>query len=398
MNKLQYETKEKPDFSSLKDRHEKLYEQVSDIIIQKEISGTPDKEDECYKEIHGVSDEIKNLIDNLAQFASQVTSIDEYNWVKEAAYEWGAVGDCLEGTLSLFETIETDRNCKNIGQIILSLLPKSLPEFSFTSKISKEYLERTAYNLSGARKLRLIEELRDRLDQLSLSNLEEFLHYLLQRLSFSNVAKEMNEDWYSACTYFSSKILEGKLDLACQVTSELYDYLEEVWLEDVKRLKAYRVWWDNGGGWISEESIRVNYYLQACQQIADSLFDPYIKAPLIQFEDIKDYLKAHYLTDAGKLDRGKSHNLIKKKAHRLWEKNGGSDEWENWLCAEQYVENFYGNIMSAIIDDDLESLDKVKKAIQSSINSDHKYIINCFEVALVIYFLREEMLQDVKEI
>ncbi|MDJ0677694.1 MAG: hypothetical protein QNJ36_20305 [Calothrix sp. MO_167.B42] len=398
MNKVQYEAKEKFDFSSLQACHKQLYEQVSDIIIQEEISRTPDKEDDWSKKIQEVSDDIKNLIDNLAQFASQVTSIDEYNWVKEAAYEWGAVGDCLEVTLPLSDTIETDKNWKNSGQRILSSLPKSLPGFSFTSTISKEYIEKTAHDLSEARKLRLIGELRDRLGQVSPSNLEEFLHYLLQSLSLSNLEKEMNEDWYSACTYFSSKIMEGKLDLACQVTSELYDCLEEVWLEDVKHLKAYQVWWDNGGGWISEESIRVNYYLQACQQIADSLFDPYIKAPLIQFGDIKDYLKTHYLTDTGKFDRGKSHNLIKRKAYRLWEKNASSNERENWSRAEQYVKNFYGNIMSAIIDGDLESLDKVKKAIQSSIDPDHKYIINCFEIALVIYFLKEEMLQDVKEI
>ncbi|MDJ0650568.1 MAG: hypothetical protein QNJ60_17890 [Xenococcaceae cyanobacterium MO_188.B19] len=381
MNKVQCEAKKKPDFSSLKDDHEKLYEQVSEIVLHKEISGTKEEKDEWSKKIQAVSDQIVTLIKYIATFASQVTSIDEYNWVREAAYEWGAVEDCLELTSPLFYIKEVGKKSENIRQTILSLLPKELPEFSLMPKISKEDLQKEAYYLAGFRKERLIIENPSRIHQLIPSSREEIL-----------------ADWYSACTYFSSKILEGKLDLPTLVKSELYDCLEKVWLEDVKQLKAYQIWRSIEDRWISENHIREDYYYQACNQIADSLVDPYIKAPPSRFEALQDYLKNHYLTDEGKLDENKSHNLIERKAYRIWKKTKNSNSWENWSSAKQYVEDLYGNIIPAVLKSDPKSITRVKNAIKASENPAYYNIINCFEMALVIYFLPSEVFQDVEEI
>ncbi|ACB49446.1 unknown [Crocosphaera subtropica ATCC 51142] len=385
MSTLECEVNQSLDFSSLKNCHEELYQKVSDIIIKQEISETQKEKNDCSKEMQEVSDSVKNLLKNLAEFAPQVTSIDESNWVREASYEWGAVGDCLDLNLSLLDTTEKHTKVGNIGQKILSLLPNEIPEFSLTPKISKKYLEKEAYCLGQARKERLLKKL-----------LGEYRH-LIHNLIPSDL-ENMKMDWCSACTYFSSKILEGKLDFSSQIESDLYHYLEEVWLEDVKHLRAYEIWWKKGHNRIYEESTTVNYYFQACQQIMASLVDPYIKAPFSRFEELKNYLKNCYLTEEGKLDKDKSNTLIEIKAHRIWETTNNSNSSENWSSAQQYVEDFYENIIPAVVDGDLESITKVKNAIQAINDPTHYHIINCFEVALVIYFLPSDVLEDVEKL
>lgn len=381
MNTVQYKAEQKDDFLSIKSTHKPLYDQVFKIVIEKEMAKTSDQKKEWSDKIHELSDQINDLLQSLINFASQVTSINDYNWIREACYKWGVLGDYIDLKLPLFDTVEAGEKSKKLGEKILSLLPEELPEISSTTKISKEYLEKEAYRLGEFRKERLIIENRSQIHQLIPSSLDE-----------------IKLDYYNACTYFSSKILEGKLDPTYQVPPELYECLEEVWLEEVKHLKAYENWQKEGANRIYEESTTVNYYFQACQQITASLVAPYIKAPLSRFKEAKKYLKDNYLTEEGKLDEDKSNKLIEIKSYRIWETTKNWNHSENWLSAQQYVEDFYENIIPAVVDSNPESITKVKNAIQAIKDPAHYHIINCFEVALVIYFLPSEVLQDVEKL
>ena len=43
-------------------------------------------------------------------------------------------------------------------------------------------------------------------------------------------------------TFFVSEVLEGSINFASNITSESYWRLEEVWLQQVKTLRAYLLW------------------------------------------------------------------------------------------------------------------------------------------------------------
>ena len=51
----------------------------------------------------------------------------------------------------------------------------------------------------------------------------------------------MNIDWRNATCYWISQILEGDLSLN-QIESNSYWRLEEIWLKEVKELRAYYIW------------------------------------------------------------------------------------------------------------------------------------------------------------
>ena len=366
MNTVPCEVGQDIDFSSSQEECKRFYEKLKQTISQEDISVTLERQDEWLKSSIKDAD---SLIRDIKQLALRVASEEEYNWIREVAYDWDDVWKFFE-IASLKD--ESNKPRKVRREILDSLSPKLLSSSS-KREISKEYLLRDAYYLGEARKERLILENRRRIHQLIPSNPEE-----------------VNADWYKACTYFCSKVLEGKIVFSSEVTSELYPCLEGVWLEDLKQLKAYDVWQENGDGWNSDESLMKSYYFKACKQLADSLSASYIRAPLCWFGDLEGYLKKNYLTDEKKL-----YDLTKRKFDRLGEKTGRSDSQGNWLSAERYVKDFYENIIPAVKINDSASISKVKKVLA---DPDHYYMMNCFEAAIVIYFLKPEILQDIKEI
>jgi hypothetical protein len=319
---------------------------------------------------------INELVDSIEEYAPNIASANEEKWVREAALKLGILYNSI---------MSPGERRRRIWKEIEMALPKEVLTSTPRRKITWEDVERHAYYLGESRKIRLLNRLIE-----DPENFQKFLQL------FPNEPENIDSDWYSACAYFSSDILERKIEFPGEVTYDLYSCLEEVWFENVKEIRAYQIWQDNGNEWKPEESQREIDYFLASEKIASNLVDVSLKSPPQQFEALEVYLKQKYLTNSGDFDSSKSHHLIARKASRLWGKIGVAEELENWLSAEKYIENFYGNIVCAIKDGNTDSLKKVKEAIQSISDPNYKYIINCFEVAIVIYFIKAEDLEDVK--
>lgn len=229
------------------------------------------------------------------------------------------------------------------------------------------WLEVTARSISHSRKLFILKEDPSPLDDL-----------------FPDSEAE-ERDFYDACTYWASEILDGEKEFA-YIDPGSYHHLEDVWLKDVKKLKAYLNWdkrkeWDKGDA----ES---NYY-EACEQIRNKLVDRSIKASKNDFEKVKDYLKSRYLATDGTIDKKKCQCLIEPKAYRVWEMTGKIYDSTNCRQrAERYVKRFYENIVPAVEKNEPKWVSRVIDAFRLSKAPENRYlIINCFETALAIYFL-----------
>ena len=179
-----------------------------------------------------------------------------------------------------------------------------------------------------------------------------------------------------------------------------YRYLEAVWLEEVKEVKAYFLWKNNVATSAPDDCDR--NYLAACEQLRKGVLDPSTKAWPTTTQPSRDYLQEQYLTN-GKVDttdaaRGKK--LVELKARRLslFPLNRDSQS-SNWLAAEDYVKRFYGNIIPAMIaTDQAEKQRAVSTLIQvlTFIGGgwNHYRIVNCFEAALAIHSLDSQTLSE----
>jgi len=76
-----------------------------------------------------------------------------------------------------------------------------------------------------------------------------------------------------------------------------------------------------------------------------------------------------------------------------------SDATANWSKAREYAKLFYENIIPAVKKDDPEKVENVLKAFGFSETQEHHYysMINCFEVALAIYFLPDKIIRNLWE-
>lgn len=204
----------------------------------------------------------------------------------------------------------------------------------------------------------------------------------------SSTPREELADWHSAETYFALDVLRGRVNMARHFASASYPYLEHVWLDDVKQLRAYLIWKQGNG--VGEERAH-GCYMKACEELNGILFNPCIKAGLPEFLPITEYI-SNNLLHRGELDCGKpaTRALIQKKAWCVWRCTGKSDEREkqNWEEAEQYVRRFYGNIVPAVEKRDPASIQRVLEALKTGHGLGYRYhVVNCFEAALLIYFL-----------
>jgi hypothetical protein len=196
-------------------------------------------------------------------------------------------------------------------------------------------------------------------------------------------------DWCSAETYFASDILRILDDMARQSSAACYTCLEHVWLDQAKRLRAYLIWNESR----KKPPAPPDYccYLAACQELNDTFRNKRIKAGLPEFLPIAKYLADNYL-HRGKLDCGKqtARGLVERKARRIWKSLGKpkNRDTENWRDAVYYVQTFYENIGPAIETKDPEAVKAILRAMQLGDGEGYRYhIMDCFEAALVIYFL-----------
>lgn len=326
--------------------------------------------------------EVDIFLRALAQLSGQVEIAEDYEWISDAALRWQYI---FSSVLNVPHSA-----------VVLSAPPvlKSPETLKFyTDEEIQKWCEQTAREQSLTRWRNIFMQEKSAWVSLMPSTQEE-----------------RDRDWRDAEILFASKVLEGDLHLTRQLGSGSYRRLEQQWLEEVKRAKAFFIW-DNRLDKLSGPSHHEQDYLDACGQIRAQLTRKDLKVRAQDLEDVKISLTHRYLVDGTpgstatsasdpvdsntyRFDPQKadSFNLLVSKAFRLWQTTGRSDSAKNWEDALIYCEAFYGSILPAVQEKDPERKKehtlRVLQAFERGQAQEHRYqIVNCFEVALAIYFL-----------
>jgi hypothetical protein len=347
--------------SEVKRQHETLYEEAL-----RDRHALIDNADQQRRFIG----EVDALLDDVVLFSKQVKTVDDYAWLTDAVLKWQVL---FSAVLNLPRSVE-----------FLSP-PESIEPSAGRPFWSEEELDRwfrdSAYQQSLIRKTNFI------LRETGL---------LLRMIPSSGY--EMDQDWFTTNTLLAARVLENKINLGRQLESRSYCRLEREWLSSVEKLKAYFVWERRevppGPGFET-----VDYYA-ACEEIRRSLVEPDAKASLEDFEDVREYLEASYLTK-GKFDVHKgdsARRLQEEKANRISTIVGGHDPDQHWFEAETYLRLYYENIIPAVIGDSKSSVEStlmVLKAFQFSKSAEKQFlIINAFEAAVAVCFLDAKIIEE----
>lgn len=238
---------------ALKDAHELLYGKAS----RKEARGSVGKE-----ERHQLLKDVESLLDRMHQLAEQVTDVDQFNWLSEAATQWQRV------YADVFNIPEDVREKVGVVSSPRKLTPVPPP---ISEAQIDNYLQRTAGEISQSRKLTALYEQFE-----YLRHHRSVIHGVIH-----SSYDEMQRDWYDASVYLASdalagKALDGRVDFARDFQPSMFPYLERVWLDDVKRLRAYRSWYQATRCWDEHPE---SYYLDACDELRKLVLDESIKSP-----------------------------------------------------------------------------------------------------------------------
>jgi hypothetical protein len=243
------------------------------------------------------------------------------------------------------------------------------------------------------------EEIEDRRDRLAAHT----LRCRVKELGVWVTEEEKAKDRYWAGVAFVADVIEGHENFPSRIGKSSYRRLEEMWLKEIKQYMAYihtLLTWDDLAG--SHPQRDRQDYEEICKHLRELLLTQ-TKGKKSEFEEPKSYIEERYLS-GGKLDLDKpeARKLVEKKAHRFSEKileSGGTpDDFTNWIDAETYTKMFYENIIPAILETDPKKAEEktltVLRALQFSETTKNRYhVVNCFEVALAIYFLDAQIVK-----
>jgi hypothetical protein len=309
--------------------------------------------------------EVDPFLDELTQLSGEVGSVEDFDWISDAALKWQL-------------TLSTVLNVPH-GPVIVSAPPilksPKTPKF-YTDQDLQKWFEGTAREQYLVRWRNLV--LRADSD---LGNL------------LRSTPEERAQDWHDTEILFASKVLEGGFHLTRQLSPDSYHRLESQWFDEVKRAKAYFIW-ENRQDKLVPPSRHAQDYLEAGRQLRSQLGREDLKASGVELVEVQEYLTHRYLTSGGTLDLEKpgATELVGRKAHQLWQTTREPDSTKNWTNASTYCRMFYENILPAVLAEDPESkrghtLLALRAFQLSEAPVDRHQIINCFEVALAVYFL-----------
>jgi hypothetical protein len=317
------------------------------------------------------------LVGQLRRFAGEVTSADALEWLSTVTAEW-------QVAFSSILRVPRDLR-KEIG------VPVPSPNLEYSCRLTESdvhrYLESKAYEIGQERKLTGLFR--------RWAELRSHRHRIHEAIW--STSEEMLEDWYVASVCFATEVLDGRIHFARQVPRELYPLLEGVWLDDVKRMKAYLIW-EKAGMPFEPDGGKADYF-SACDDLLRRAMDVNAKASQASFADARTYVEQMYLSE-GRVEPARdpsTHDLIARKAHRIWElQSHGDSAPADWQVAQQYVSGFYAHVVHAVLTGSREDIACVANAFCAvhSDSSPHD-IANAFEAALVIYYLSAEGLEEV---
>ncbi|MFH1304557.1 MAG: hypothetical protein ABIK07_26190 [Planctomycetota bacterium] len=325
--------------------------------------------------------QVDTFLDRLRSWSSQSQTTTAVNSVNRMASEW-----------QMIFTREL-RIPKNIYEILKIQVDPDICEPMLSDSASPllsheqivERIRHRAYQISKDWKINWIKRL-----FYALREHPERVHENALRLP----ERTPGDDWQDACTCLACDVLDSHIDLTVQVGVESFQFLENVWLEDVKRLKAYLHWEATEPEGRLDDPQR--HYDLAFQEIHKQLLNPSIKSGPESFLPIKNWL-SNVVLDNGQVNtktRPYSHSLIEKKAQRLWDRTKSGDPETHWLHAESYVQKFYENLIPAVEKQDQKAIETILEATAVSPQSPQtSEIVNALEVALVTYFFQPTLMQ-----
>jgi len=315
--------------------------------------------------------EVDPFLEELTQLSGEAGSVEESDWISDAALKW---------QLTLSTVLNVPHDPVHVSPPPLLKSPKTRKFFS--EQDLQEWFQRAAREQYLARWRDLV--LREDSD---LGNI------------LRSTPEEQARDKHNAAVLFATEVLEGDFHLTRQLGPDSYRRLESQWLDEVKRAKAYFLW-EKRRDQPASPSRHEQDYLEASRQLCSQLVREDLKASCLEFADVQEYLTDRYLT-GGTLDPEKpgTTELIGRKARQLWQTTGESDGAKNWTDASAYCRMFYENILPAVLEKEpeikREHALQALQAFQLGEAPEHRYqIINCFEVALAIYFLDAGVIEE----
>ena len=347
--------------ADIRQRHETFY----DDILRNYAAISRSKES-----LQRFIEDANKLIDDIEAVAPGVRDSDDRAWLRSAAEVWNVI----------FSThLRAPRDIKI--ELLADDAPAQRPELVMPEDEVNKWISEQAHEVYKYRK---VGEL--------MRQVEE----VLQEKSQTELGQGMEADRRVAEVMFALRVLEGKVNLAAQLKSASFKHLENVWLRDVKKFRAYRISQDEKDAANRYDTLR-NYYA-ACEELRGQLVNPGIKGTPKEFAEAKAYLTNNYLDDVRVDASKKACGLVEARAAKLAQLRADEpvrdEDWNlrNWRQAETYLKMFYENIIPAATTADEEKTLLVLKAFQYSgeFGARHR-IVNCFEVALAVYFLDPEV-------
>lgn len=201
---------------------------------------------------------------------------------------------------------------------------------------------------------------------------------------------DMDNDWRDACAFTALKIIDGEIEFT-DIESGDYPILEDVWLTQIKRFKAYYIWERN------KTKSAEDSYDQAGHDIREKLLREPPRS-LAQFEPVRHYVETNCLCSDGTLDDRKPglNMMLSAKARRIYETRGETNKEINWFRARLYVRMFYENIIPAVTEKNKTATLAILKAFQFSKSRQNRYlIINALEAITAIKFLDKARIQAI---
>jgi len=297
----------------------------------------------------------ESLVDQMVTYSGQASSMEEFEWLRTALEKWRIV----------FATV-----LRKPKWIAVTMPPVVEPAAESGTMMW------TAQDLENRVLARANELAKDRAVRKAAA---ASATQLLARTP-SNPEEE-REDYETANVYLACDVLDGVIGIA-QLQPSAYPRLETVWLEDVKRLKAYFIWLESGGKGRDDSC-----WLEACGDIQRRLLNRDKSGNLQEFETIRAYFEQICLTN-DRFDAKKAHDAIEAKARRLWQVADRGDE-KNWTTATDYVESLYENMVAAVCRQDSEAASTVLGLLDTcEPASDRTHLMtNAFEVAVAARFV-----------
>lgn len=343
---------------TLKQRHEALY---TTAIQERAVLQRDDGRRERFLA------QVDGLLQQVGDLSRHVTSIKDYSWLTDMSLKWQLV---FSTVLNLPMHVALPSAPERI-EAVTAVISDEQIEMSIRERALQQSLIRKASQYLG------------RLD------------VLLQKVESTKA--EMQADWESSVAVFVYQLFEGQL----KIGPASFHWLEDEWISEVKRTKAYFLWLSNPDKVRSQG--HQEDYDAALDWLRGLLVDPRMKGSQ-DFEPYREYIETRYLTD-GRFDpaKGKAHDLVARKAYRIWRTTGETDERKNWEHAETYCRMFYDHVIPAVaaFEEEPRAAERVEhtllalKAFQYSKARENRFlVINCFEVALALYFLDPEIVEQ----